>query len=143
MWKQATTLALSALTCAIFVAACAGGKPIDVDQGDDDDDVATLTTNLAALIAGPWTNETCSSSAACHQGAAPSGGVILGGVAQAQVHDSLRTRPGVVTTANAAASLLLTDPAGTTTHTGGTLWTTADDTYQGTLRWIQQGALNN
>lgn len=147
--KQASLFTISVVTLGVIAAACAGGKPIDVDGGgDDDDDGVSLTTNLSALITGPWTDETCNSSTGCHQGPTPSGVVSLGGggVTPAQVHTSLRSRAGVINTANAAASILLTDPAGTTpggAHTGGTLWGTGDATYQGTLRWIEQGAQNN
>ena len=147
--KRACLLAITAMALGVLSAACAGGKPIDVDQGDDDDDGgSTLTTNLSALITGPWTTETCNSAPGCHQGPTPTGVVTLGGggVTPSQVHASLHSRPGVINTTNAGASLLLTEPAGATpggAHTGGTLWTTADDSYQGTLRWIQQGAQNN
>ncbi len=139
--KQFFLLLSSVLTFGVLAAACAGAKPIDVDQGDDD--TATLTTNLAGLISGPWQTETCNTATGCHQGAAPAGGVILGGVTATEVHTSITTRPLVINTSNAAASTLLTDPLGTTAHTGGTVWATTDPSYQGTLIWIQQGALNN
>lgn len=133
------------MALAALLAACASGDPIDFDEGPTPGG-ATLTTTLSALITGPWTNETCNSSTGCHQGPTPAGVVSLGGggATPQQVHTSLHSRPGVVNTTNAAASVLLTDPVtGVPAHSGGQLWATGDASYQGTLRWIEQGAQNN
>ena len=146
-WKTHATLLGAALLAAQLFSACAGGKPIDVDQGDDDDG-ATLTTNLSGLIgpSGGFTTESCGAGSGCHAGPGiPVGQVRLGGALQADIYNDLRTRPGVVNTANAAASSVLTKPlvGDPASHVGNELWSATDSSYLSVKAWIEKGAQNN
>lgn len=138
--------AVATVTAAIALA-CAGGKPIDV--GDDDDDGATtptVNTTFASGVVPALTSEGCG-NAGCHQAPATGAGnlALSGSVAEiyAEVTTANNNNSGlVINTANAATSLLLTKGAGTA-HGGGTLWTTSDTTYLSVRGWIEAGAPNN
>lgn len=132
---------------SIVAVACAGGKPIDV--GDDDDDAATtpsIDTTFASGVLPALTSEGCG-NAGCHAAPATGAGNLALSGTPAEIYAEVTTPNDnnsglVINTANAAASLILTKGAGTA-HGGGTLWADADATYQSVLGWIEAGAQNN
>ena len=142
-------LATFVATTAIFVA-CAGGKPIDV--GDDDDDGATsplpINTTFAAGAVPAMSAAGCIVGG-CHIGPTGTSGLALGGggMTNPQIYQELITPPAstviVINTANAAASTLLVKGEGGAGHGGGAKWASSDNNYQSVLGWIQSGAPEN
>jgi len=87
-----------------------------------------------------WSVETCTG---CHTGVAPSGNMNLNDTTP-NVYSTL-VNGGRVNTGSPSSSLILCKPAQTLgcAHSGGTLMSTGDSTYQTILRWINDGAPNN
>ena len=138
---------IALLLTSLAVIACAAGDPLDFDEGNGGGGV-TLQTNLTSFVAADGYFTTACLGTTCHEGVAPPGILVLGrvgsGVTQAQVHNSLRTRPNVVNTANIAASTLLTkpiDPA--VSHVGQHPWSDNGPQDQGITIWIMHGATND
>ena len=142
--KRLPLFATAAATLAVLVA-CAGNKPIDVSEGDDDDDggVVTFADSFAALQ-----EENCGSSG-CHLSPATTAGNLIlpnlaGAVTMTNAYIFL-TEGGdegpAIVPGNADGSLLLQKGRGEGGHTGGQQWSSSDDTYETIEEWIDAGAV--
>jgi len=147
---------IAMLLLSTVVAACAGGKPIDVNDsattgtatptpsGSPTSTAPKFSTDVFPLFA----SKGCNGSTGCHQGASPVGIVNLGGTGTtaAAAFTSITTTSNVVITGTPANSLLLKKPltGDPTTHSGGKQFTgTTDPAYVTILDWITAGAQNN
>ena len=148
--KRAIDLLLVTTTLvAVFAAACAGGKPIDVGDpgGDDDDDAVDASFTTGAY---PALQDVDCGRAGCHIGGAPSGALVLpdaaGTVSVSAAYTAL-TNGGIsgdaINLASPETSLLLTKGSNTVSHTGGKIWDDSDSEYETVLAWISSGAQMN